>query len=132
MAALVHPARYQDPGWTCVDVETSAIIDWDPENMTERMSEARFRETFSERSPSVEAWLAKWISKTDAARNKPSAEKRWARMAARAQTPEGQAHQLRKTYGYLAQMSAEDRAKFGFDQLCPEFEASVQEDEQHG
>ncbi len=126
------PLVHLDPGWTCVDVETGTVIDWDPEDMTERMSEARFRETFSERSPSVEAWLAKWISKTDAAQRKPSAEERWARMAARAQTPEGQAHQLRKTYGYLAQMSAEDRAKFGFDQLYPEFEASLQEDEQLG
>ena len=129
--ATYLPLVHLDPGWTCVDVETGAIIDWDPEDMTERMSEARFRETFSDRSPSVEAWLAKWISKTDAARKKPSAEERWARMAARAQTPEGQAHQLRKTFGYLAQMSAEDRAKFGFDKLYPEFEASVQEDEQH-
>ena len=77
--------------------------------MTERMSEARFRETFTERSPSLEAWLTKWLSKSDAARKKPSAEERWARMAARAQTPEGQAHQLRETYGYLAQMSAEDQ-----------------------
>lgn len=125
------PLVHLDPGWTCIDVETGAIIDWDPEDMTERMSEARFRDTFSERSPSLGAWLAKWISKTDAARRKPSADERWARMAARAQTPEGQAYQLRKTYGYLAQMSAEDRAEYGFDKLYPEFEASLQEDEQH-
>jgi len=52
-------------------------------------------------------------------------------MAARAQTPEGQAYQLRKTYGYLAQMSAEDRAKWGFDKLYPEIESSLKEDDQH-
>jgi hypothetical protein len=118
------PLVHLDPGWTCVDVETGAIVDWDPEEMTERMSEARFGETFSERHPSVEAWLGKWIAKSNAARNRPSAEERWARMAARAQSPEGQARQQRRTRMYLDQMSAEDRAKWGLDELLADLDAS--------
>ena len=118
------PLVHLDPGWTCVDVETGAIVDWDPEDMTERMSEERFRETFTERSPSVEAWLATWASsKTAADRNKPSAEERWARMAARAQSPEGQERQLRKTRAAIEQMSPEDRAKWGFDDLLADLDA---------
>lgn len=117
-----------DPGWTCVDVQTGAIVDWDPEEMTERMSEQRFLATFSEVAPSVEAWLTKWVSsKTGADRDKPSAEDRWTRMVAHAQSPEGMAEQQRKTYGYLAQMSPEDRRKYGFDKLYPDFEASQAE-----
>jgi hypothetical protein len=123
--ATYLPLVHLDPGWTCVDTATGAVIDWDPEDMTERMSEERFQATFSERSPSVEAWLSKWVaSKTAADRDKPSAEERWARMAARAQTPEGQARQQRETYRHLAQMSPEERAKWGFDKLYPGFETS--------
>ena len=122
--ATYVPLVHLDPGWTCVDVATGAILDWDPEEMTERMSEVRFLETFSERSPSVEAWLAKWVSsKTAADRNKPSAEERWARMAARAQSPEGQERQLAKTRAAIEQMSPEDRAKWGFDDLLADLDA---------
>jgi hypothetical protein len=128
--ATYLPLVHLDPGWTCVDVETGAIVDWDPEEMTERMSEERFRETFSQRSPSVEAWLTKWVnSKTAADRNKPSAEQRWARMAARAQSPEGVARQERKTRAYLEQMSPEDRAKWGLDELFADLDAARAADE---
>lgn len=119
------PLVHLDPGWTCVDVSTGAVVDWDPEDMTERMSEERFRTTFSERSPSVNAWLAKWLRKRAAADRKPSQDERWARMAARAQSPAGMAAQERKTRGHLAQLSREDRAKWGFDTLYPEIEAEL-------
>jgi hypothetical protein len=55
-----------------------------------------------------------------AAERKPSEEERWARMAARAQTPEGMARQEARTRRYLEQMSPEDRTKFGFDELYPD------------
>jgi hypothetical protein len=121
--AAYLPLVHLDPGWTCVDVDTGAILDWDPEEMTERMTEARWQETFSERAPSVEAWLTNWVSsKTAADRNRPSAEERWARMAARAQSPEGQQRQMRKTRAHIDQMSPEDRAKWGLDQLMADLD----------
>jgi hypothetical protein len=112
----------RDPGWTCVDAGTGAIVEWDPEDLEERSSEARFRRSFTEASPSIEAWLAKWLRKLAAADRKPSADERWARMAARAQSPEGQARQEAKTRAYLAQMSPEDRKKWGFDELYPDLD----------
>ena len=118
-ASLV-PIVDRDPGWFCADVETGAVIEWDPEDLEERSGEARFKRSFTEIAPSLEAWLAKWLRKMDAADRKPSAEERWARMAARAQTPEGQARQEAKTRRYLAQMSPEDRTKWGFDELYPD------------
>ena len=68
----------------------------------------------------IEAWLAKWLRKMAAADRKPSAEDRWARMAARAQTPEGMARQEAKTRAYLEQLSPEDRKKWGLDELYPD------------
>lgn len=128
--ATYVPVVHVDPGWTCVDTATGAVVEWDPEDMEERMSEEAWGATFSEVAPSVEAWLSKWLARRAAQDRKPSEEERWARMAARAQTPEGQAHQLRKTRGYLAQMSAEDRARYGFDTLYPEIEAELRAKEQ--
>ncbi len=116
------PLVDRDPGWFCVDTGTGAITEWDPEDLAERSSEERFRRSFREVSPSIEAWLSKWLRKMAAAERKPSAEERWARMAARAQTPEGVARQEAKTRRYLAEMSPEDRKKFGFDELYPDIE----------
>jgi hypothetical protein len=114
------PIVERDPGWYCVDVGSGAVFEWDPEDLEERSSEARFQKSFTELAPSLEAWLAKWLRRMDAADRKPSEEERWARMAARAQTPEGQARQEAKTRRYLAQMSPEDRTRFGFDELYPD------------
>ena len=103
-----------DPGWTCIDAATSRIVDWDPEDLEERTSQARFDRSFEERSPSLQAWLSKWVvSKTAADRNKPSEKERWARMAARAQTPEGQARQHRKTQAFIATLTPEERERYG-------------------
>ena len=126
--ASLLPLVDRDPGWFCVDAGTGAIVEWDPEDLAERSSEERFRRSFSDVSPSIEAWLAKWLRKMAAADRKPSAEERWARMAARAQTPEGVARQEAKTRRYLAQMSPEDRKKWGFDELYPDLETGGEAD----
>ena len=118
--AALLPLVERDPGWFCLDAGTGAIVEWDPEDLAERSSEERFRRSFTEASPSIEAWLAKWLRRMAAADRKPSEEERWARMAARAQTPEGMARQEAKTRRYLAQMSPEDRKKWGFDELYPD------------
>lgn len=110
-----------DPGWTCVDAASGAIVDWDPEDLDERTSQARFLRSFTERSPSVEAWLERWVrSKTAADRRKPSQKERWERMKARAQTPEAQARQAARTRAALEQLSPEERAKWGLDELMEE------------
>jgi hypothetical protein len=112
--ASLLPLVRLDPGWTCVDAETGRVVDWDPEDLTERASQARFDASFSERSPSLEAWLGRWVrSKTAADRHKPSEKERWERMRARAQTPEGQAWQHRKTQALIASMTPEERERYG-------------------
>jgi hypothetical protein len=127
--ASLLPLVDRDPGWFCVDTETGSIVEWDPEDLTERSSEERFRRSFSEASPSVEAWFARWLRRMDAAERKPSAEDRWARMAARAQSPEGIARQEAKTRRYLEQLSPEDRKKWGFDELYPDIDRTDAPDE---
>ena len=102
------------PGWTCVDAATGAVIDWDPEDLTEWASAARFRESFAERSPSLEAWLGRWvIRKTAAERNKPSAAERQARWLARAGSPANRAIAARKAVAMAAQLSPAERAAMG-------------------
>jgi hypothetical protein len=102
-----------EQGWTCVDAHTGAIVDWDPEDLTEWAGAARFRESFRDRSPSVEAWLGRWVSRRTAAdRNKPSAKEREARMLARAGSPGQRAIQGRKAVAMLVDRPAE-RATLG-------------------
>ena len=102
------------PGWICVDVGTGAVIDWDPEDLTEWANAARFRESFTERSPSVEAWLGRWVvRKTAADRNKPSVADRKARWLARAGSPAQRAIEGRKAVALLAKMSPAERAAMG-------------------
>ncbi|HKG57813.1 MAG TPA: SMI1/KNR4 family protein, partial [Candidatus Limnocylindrales bacterium] len=61
------PVVSMDPGWDCVEAGTGRVVSWDPEELTERSSEERFRRSFSELAPSVEAWLEAWVgSKTQA------------------------------------------------------------------
>jgi hypothetical protein len=103
-----------DPGWTCVDTATGTVIDWDPEDLTEWASAERFRESFSERSPSLEAWLGRWVTrKTAADRNKPSSKERWKRIEARGRTPAGRASQARKSVAALTQLSVAERSGLG-------------------
>jgi hypothetical protein len=123
--ATLIPLVDRDPGWFCLDVGAGSIVEWDPEDLEERSSEQRFQRSFSEAAPSLEVWLARWLRRMDAAERKPSAEERWARIAERAQTPEGQARQEARTRRYLEQMSPEDRKKWGFDELYPDIEAEL-------
>jgi hypothetical protein len=118
--ASLIPIVDRDPGWFAVDTATGTVIEWDPEDLAERSSEARFQRSFTEVAPSIDAWFAKWVKRMDARERKPSEEERWARMAARAQTPEGIARQEAKTRRYLSQLSPEDRKKWGFDELYPD------------
>jgi hypothetical protein len=102
------------PGWTCIDVATGAVIDWDPEDLMEWASAARIRESFTERSPSLEVWLGRWVTrKTAAERNKPSAAERKARWLARAGSPANRAIQARKAVAIAAHLSPAERAAMG-------------------
>lgn len=108
------PLVERDPGWLCVDVITGEIVEWDPEDVPEWASQERFERSFEVRWSTLEDWLAKWVrSKTAADRNKLPARERWARMEARAKTPQGQAHQARKTAALIAAMTPEERRKWG-------------------
>jgi len=112
--ATLLPLVQLDPGWTCVDTATGAVIDWDPEDLTEWASAERFRASFSERSPSLQAWLGQWVVRKAAAdRNKPSAKERWKRIEARGRTPASRAFQARKSIALLATMSVAERSEMG-------------------
>lgn len=109
----IVPLARLEQGWTCVDTATGSVVDWDPEDLTEWASAARFRESFGERSPSIEAWLGQWVTRKIAAdRNKPSARERKKRMFAHAGSPAQRAIQARKAVGMLSAAPAQ-RAELG-------------------
>lgn len=103
-----------EPGWLCVDAGSGTVVAWNPEDLTEWANAARFRDSFTEQSPSLEAWLGRWVvRKTAADRNKPSAKDRERRMLDRAGSPAQRAIRARKAVATLAQMTAAERAALG-------------------
>ena len=78
----------------------------DPEDLTERSSEERFRRSFGEAFPSVEAWLDDWLGA-------PTAEERHARMMAELMSPEYQAKQAREAREAIGRMTPQERAAMG-------------------
>lgn len=92
------PLVERDPGWDCVEASSGRIVEWDPEGLSERSSEAAFRRSFSEVAPSAEAWLEQWLTARTfeerlaeqvAAANLQAAREARARIAAK--TPEERA-----------------------------------------
>jgi hypothetical protein len=100
------PVVERDPGWDCVDAATGKVIAWDPEDLEERSGEERFRRSFAEAFPSVEAWLADWAGAE-------TVEEKTARMMAELMSPESQVRQAREARAAIGRMSVEERRKMG-------------------
>ena len=100
------PVVARDPGWDCVEASTGRVIAWDPEDLTERASEERFRRSFGEAFLSVEAWLADWLGGE-------TMEERHARMMAELMSPESQARQANEARAAIGRMSLEERRAMG-------------------
>ena len=100
------PVLSQDPGWDCIEASTGRVIGWDPEELSERSSEARFQASFQEVAPSVEAWLDEWLG------SRTHAEER-DEMMARFQSSDYQAKQANEARDAIRKMSLEERRAMG-------------------
>jgi len=108
-AALV-PVVERDPGYDCVEASTGRVVAWDPEALSERSTEDRFRRSFSEAAPSVEAWLGAWVeSKTQA--------EQMQELMARSMGGAAQVRMAREARANIAKMSPEERAKMGLPEV---------------
>ncbi|MEW6224842.1 MAG: SMI1/KNR4 family protein [Chloroflexota bacterium] len=104
------PLVEMSPGFDCVDAATGRIVAWDPEELTERSSEERFRRSFRELFPSVEAWLADWVG------SKTQAEQQ-AELMAHVLSDESQIQQAREARAVIGRMTPEERAKMGLPEV---------------
>jgi hypothetical protein len=100
------PLVEMSPGFDCVDAATGRVVAWDPEELTERSSEERFRRSFREQFPSVEAWLSDWVG------SKTQAEQQ-AELMAHVLSDESQVQQAREARAMIGRMTPEERAKTG-------------------
>jgi hypothetical protein len=57
------PVVDRDGELECVEASSGRVIDWDPEGLSRRSSEAVFGRSFRELAPSVEDWLAAWLAR---------------------------------------------------------------------
>lgn len=100
------PVVEMDPGYDCVEAATGRVIAWDPEELCEHSREDRFRRSFREIFPSVEAWLGDWVgSKTQA--------EQMAELTARYLSSDAQVQMAREARASIARMTPKERAKMG-------------------
>jgi hypothetical protein len=104
------PLVERDPGFDCCEASTGWIIAWDPEDLSEHGSEDRFRRSFREIFPSVEAWLGDWVgSKTQAEQT--------ADLMASVMSNDAQVQMARDARARIAKLSPEERAKMGLPEI---------------
>jgi hypothetical protein len=104
------PLVEMSPGFDCVDAATGRVVAWDPEELTERSSEERFRRSFRELFPSVQAWLTDWVgSRTQ--------EEQQAELMAHVLSDESQIQQAREARAMIGRMTPDERARMGLPEV---------------
>lgn len=104
------PLVEMDPGFDCCEAATGRIVAWDPEELAESSSEERFRRSFREVFPSVEAWLGDWVgSKTQAEQT--------ADLMAHYRSDEYQVQMAREARANIARLSPAERAAMGLPEV---------------
>jgi hypothetical protein len=104
------PLVEREPGFDCCEAATGRIIAWDPEELSEHAGEDRFRRSFREIFPSVEAWLGDWVgSKTQAEQT--------ADLMAKVMSDDAQVQMAREARAKIAKLSPEERTKMGLPEI---------------
>ncbi|NJD27447.1 MAG: SMI1/KNR4 family protein [Chloroflexi bacterium] len=99
------PLRANDPGFECLDLASGRIVDWDPEDLTERSGDAAWQRSFAEVASSLEAWLAAWV------------ESRPAHEVMQEQLEASTIAQARAARATIAAMTPEQRAAMGLPEV---------------
>jgi SMI1/KNR4 family protein SUKH-1 len=105
------PLVYHNPQYECVDAasESLRIVDWDPEELDERVSEARWQRSFSEIAPSLVAWVSEWVT------SRPYQEVQREEMAGHMRASEVQ--MARESRAMIAAMTPGERAAMGLPEV---------------
>ena len=103
--AELLPIQAIDPGYVAIDVRSGRIVDWDPEELTERSGERAWRASFKEAASSLEAWLEAWV------RSRPQHE------VIQEQLASSEIQQARESRAMIAAMSPEERAAMGLPEV---------------
>jgi hypothetical protein len=113
------PLVDDNPVLDCLDAsrEQGAVITWDPEELSERAGDRAWRRSFSERAPSLEAWLAGWLDV-----NNPQVDMQ-------AMMRESMAASIRQTRAYFDAMTPDERAAYGLPEVGWEREMGLAVDE---
>jgi SMI1/KNR4 family protein SUKH-1 len=105
------PLVYHNPQYECIDAasESLRIVAWDPEELDERVSEARWQRLFTETAPSLVAWLSAWVT------SRPYQDVQREEGAKRMQTWE--VEEARRSRAMIAAMTPEERAAMGLPEV---------------
>ena len=113
-----------DPGYDCVDASSAEgrIVAWDPDGLGEFSGEKAWNRSFSEVSPSVEAWLEDWVGK----RTQAEVDQDFMRQM--------MIDEARRSRAYFGAMTPQERAAYGFPEVGWEYQIAdglgMEEDEE--
>jgi hypothetical protein len=99
------PLRDNDPGYECLEIGTGRIVDWNPDELTERSGDRAWQRTFSEVAQSLGAWLDGWVG------SRPQHEVMEERMQA------SMVEDARRSRAMIAAMTPEQRAAMGLPEV---------------
>lgn len=118
------PVIGSDPGYDCVDASSpeGRIVAWDPDGLGEFSGEKAWNRSFSEVSPSVEAWLEEWVGGKTQAENDQDFMRQM------------MIDEARRSRAYFGAMTPEERASYGFPEVGWEYQIAdglgMEEDEE--
>jgi hypothetical protein len=99
------PIQAIDPGYVAIDVKSGRIVDWDPEELTERSGKRAWRASFKEAASSLEAWLEAWVG------SRPRHE------VIQEQVDASSVQQARESRAMIAAMTPQERAAMGLPEV---------------
>ncbi len=113
-----------DPGYDCVDASSAEgrIVAWDPDGLAEFSGGKAWNWSFTEVSPSVEAWLEDWVG----GRTRAEKDQDFMRQML--------IDEARRSRAYFGAMTPEERAAYGFPEVGWEYQIAdglgMEEDEE--
>ena len=103
--AELLPIQAIEPGYVTIDVKSGRIVDWDPEELTERSDDRAWQASFREAASSLEAWLEDWVG------SRPQHE------VIQEQLASSEIQQARESRAMIAAMTPAERAAMGLPEV---------------
>ena len=106
--ANLLPLADAEPGYDCIDLDTGAVISWDPEEL-ESPSNAAWHRSFKPAAETFGEWLEAWLSRPDAGDQMAERQAGW--------QAQGRSMAAQGMVNFYATKTADERAAMGLPEV---------------